>query len=58
VSADCGTGTCVGVEIHPDPRGDVLVWDTKEGEHAIALSFSRAEWAVFIERVKRGEFDV
>lgn len=50
----CESGTCVGVAIG---NTGVVVWDTKDSGAAI-LTFSREEWADFLDRVKSGEYDL
>jgi hypothetical protein len=53
-SSRCGTGACVEVA-----TGDTVVGmrDSKD-PHSPALSFSHAEWRVFIDGVKDGNFDL
>jgi hypothetical protein len=50
-SSRCGTSTCVEVKVEGD---FVLVRDNDRD----CVSYSLAEWRVFIEGVKLGEFDV
>jgi hypothetical protein len=53
-SSLCGTSACVEVAIEPDRVG---VRDSEDPAGPV-LSFSPAEWSVFLAGVKAGEFDV
>lgn len=53
-SGPCESNTCVGIGIGTEA---VVIWDTKL-ENTGILTFSREEWAEFIERVKAGEYDL
>ncbi len=53
-SSFCGNHGCVAVAAVPD--GDVAIRDSKVPDGAV-LTFSAAEWDVFVAGVKEGEFD-
>jgi Domain of unknown function (DUF397) len=55
ISSFCSLGDCVEVGQLPD--GAVTVRDTKDSERRAALTFTRDEWAAFVQGVKAGEFD-
>lgn len=55
-SSTCSSGTCVEVRRLPDIQ-EVAIRNSKPGWSS-ALVFSEEEWRVFVEGVKRGEFDV
>jgi hypothetical protein len=55
ISSFCSLGDCV--EVGQLPGGAVTVRDTKDSERRTALTFTRDEWAAFVQGVKAGEFD-
>jgi Domain of unknown function (DUF397) len=55
ISSFCSLGDCV--EVGQLPGGAVTVRDTKDPERRAALTFTRDEWAAFVQGVKAGEFD-
>lgn len=50
----CNEGACVEVAFADDT---VLVRDGKRGVDSAVLDFTWDEWRVFLEGVRRGEFD-
>lgn len=55
-SASSNDGThCVEAKIHDD--GSVDVRDSKQNGTGPVLSFTREEWAAFLDGARKGEFD-
>lgn len=52
-AAKCGTGGCVEVAL-----GKEIVVRSSRRPDGTTVHFDQAEWAVFIDGVKRGEFDI
>jgi Domain of unknown function (DUF397) len=53
-SSCCINAGCVEIRVVGDA---VLVRDSKD-DRGLVLSYTREEWAAFVEGVKAGEFDV
>lgn len=57
-STYCGAnGTCVEVTELPG-TGFIAARDAKRGDRSPILTFDRAEWSGFINRLKEGAFDL
>ncbi|GGV10008.1 hypothetical protein GCM10010182_32210 [Actinomadura cremea] len=58
-SAHCGaSNTCVEVATLAGSSLSIGARDAKHGEQSPVLAFSTGEWRDFVERTKRGEFDL
>lgn len=53
VARSCDSGNCIRVA----PRGDtVVIGDSKHPDGPL-LSYTWSEWKVFVEGIRRGDFD-
>ncbi|GAA1811264.1 hypothetical protein GCM10009735_50950 [Actinomadura chokoriensis] len=58
-SAHCGaSNTCVEIAALFGSSHSIGARDAKHGAHGPVLSFSHGEWLDFLERAKKGEFDL
>ncbi|TDC11868.1 DUF397 domain-containing protein [Actinomadura bangladeshensis] len=58
-SAHCGaSNTCVEIAALFDSSPSIGARDAKHGAQSPVLSFSHGEWLDFLERAKKGEFDL
>ncbi|MFA1543907.1 DUF397 domain-containing protein [Actinomadura monticuli] len=58
-SAHCGaSNTCVEIAALVDSSLSIGARDAKHGTQSPVLSFSHGEWRDFLERAKKGEFDL
>jgi hypothetical protein len=53
VAQGCNGGTCVQVALGGD---SIFIGDSKNPDGDV-LRYTRSEWATFIIKIKRGEFD-
>jgi hypothetical protein len=53
-TASGANGNCVEMRSHD---GLIQVRDSKHGDASPVLSFTRAEWAAWLDGTKKGEFD-
>jgi hypothetical protein len=53
VAQRCNGGECVRVAAH----GDSIMIGHTEYRDGPVISYTRAEWAAFVEGIKQGEFD-
>ncbi|TYK47303.1 DUF397 domain-containing protein [Actinomadura decatromicini] len=58
-SAHCGaSNTCVEVATLAGSSHSIGARDAKHGAQSPVLSFSQGEWREFVDRAKKGEFDL
>lgn len=58
-SAHCGaSNTCVEIAALAGSSHSIGARDAKHGTQSPVLSFSSEEWQDFLERAKKGEFDL
>lgn len=53
VARACNSGECVRVAAHGD---EIVVGSTTHPDGPV-ISYSRAEWAAFVEGIRQGDFD-
>jgi hypothetical protein len=53
VARNCNGGNCIRVA----PSADMIVIGDSKNPDGPLLSYSRAEWAAFVEGVRQGDFD-
>ena len=53
VARNCDGGNCIRVA----PNADMIVIGDSKNPDGPSLSYSRAEWAAFVEGIRQGDFD-